>query len=77
MSDPTNNTCTAETTAKKSRGWAYILGILGIVLTVLMAVAIVYFKDQVKDLQNYGYLGAFFISVLGGATIIGVKADPA
>ena len=60
----------AETTAKKSRGWAYILGILGIVLTVLMAVAIVYFKDQVKDLQNYGYLGAFFISVLGGATII-------
>jgi membrane protein YqaA with SNARE-associated domain len=35
-----------------------------------MAVAIVIYKEEVKDLQNYGYFGAFFISVLGGATII-------
>jgi membrane protein YqaA with SNARE-associated domain len=66
----TNETCVAETTAKKSRSWSYILGILGIILTLLMAAAIVYYKDQVKDLQNYGYIGAFFISILGGATII-------
>jgi uncharacterized membrane protein YdjX (TVP38/TMEM64 family) len=55
---------------KKSARRAYILGILGIVLTILMAVAIVVYKEQVKELQSYGYLGAFFISVLGGAVII-------
>jgi membrane protein YqaA with SNARE-associated domain len=59
-----------EDTGKKSAKWSYILGILGIVLTVLMAAAIVIFKDQVQDLRQYGYMGAFFISILGGATII-------
>ncbi|OGO22714.1 MAG: hypothetical protein A2144_06655 [Chloroflexi bacterium RBG_16_50_9] len=61
-----------EQKAKKkisARG-AYILGIAGIILTVLMAIAIVYFKDSVRALQGYGYMGAFFISILGGATII-------
>ncbi|OGO20365.1 MAG: hypothetical protein A2Z15_05465 [Chloroflexi bacterium RBG_16_50_11] len=55
---------------KKSARWVYILGIFGIVITILMAVAIVIYKDEVKELQNYGYFGAFFISILGGATII-------
>jgi membrane protein YqaA with SNARE-associated domain len=55
---------------KKAARRAYILGIVGVVATVLMAVAIVLFKDKVKELQGYGYIGAFFISILGGATII-------
>ncbi len=57
-------------TAKKSARQAYVLGTLGIVLTILMAVAIVVYKEEVKELQHYGYMGAFFISILGGATII-------
>ncbi len=57
-------------TAKKSAGWAYTLGSLGIILTILVAAAIVVFNEEVKELQQYGYLGAFFISILGGATII-------
>ena len=61
-----------EQEAKKSGSAkrAYVLGIVGIVVTVLMAVAVVYFKDEIRALQHYGYLGAFLISILGGATII-------
>lgn len=55
---------------KKSHKWIIIIGIVCVILTILMAVAIVIYKDEVKALQNYGYFGAFFISILGGATII-------
>ncbi|OGN91852.1 MAG: hypothetical protein A2Z70_01195 [Chloroflexi bacterium RBG_13_48_17] len=40
------------------------------VITILMAVGIIVYKEQVQTLQNYGYVGAFFISILGGATVI-------
>lgn len=61
-----------EQAAKKkgSAKAAYFLGILGIVATVLMAVAVVYYGEYLRELQHYGYLGAFVISILGGATII-------
>jgi membrane protein YqaA with SNARE-associated domain len=59
-----------KATIKKSARWAYTLGIIGIILTILMVVAIIYFEDEVKGMQQYGYIGAFFISILGGATII-------
>jgi uncharacterized membrane protein YdjX (TVP38/TMEM64 family) len=49
---------------------AYILGIIGVVATLVMAVAVVYFWEFVRALEGYGYLGAFLISILGGATII-------
>ncbi len=66
----TENPIKQVVTGKKAVRLAYILGIFGFVLTILMAVAIVLYKDEVKELQNYGYFGAFFISILGGATII-------
>jgi hypothetical protein len=50
--------------------WEYHVGILGIVLTVALAVAVIYFWEDVRALQHYGYLGAFIISVFGGATIL-------
>ena len=55
---------------KGSARLAYFLGIFGVVATILMAVAIVYYSESLRELQHYGYLGAFLISVLGGATII-------
>jgi membrane protein YqaA with SNARE-associated domain len=61
---------TAKAHGRKTARWAYALGILGIILTVLMAAAIIIYKDEVQELTNYGYLGAFIISILGGATII-------
>jgi len=57
-------------TDKKSAKGAYILGIAGVVATILMVVAIVYYSEYLRELQHYGYLGAFIISILGGATII-------
>ena len=52
------------------RRWEYYIGILGVVLTIVMAVAVIYFWEFVQALEGYGYAGAFFISILGGATII-------
>lgn len=52
------------------RRWEYYGGVLGIVLTVGLAVAVVYFWKFVQGLGGYGYLGAFIISLLGGATIV-------
>jgi membrane protein YqaA with SNARE-associated domain len=59
-----------EAPRKKSGKLAAFLGIFGIVSTVAMIVAIIYFHDEVGQLQQYGYLGAFIISILGGATVI-------
>jgi len=50
--------------------WEYLVGIAGIVTTVLLVVAVICFWEQIRALEHYGYLGAFVISVFGGATII-------
>jgi len=55
---------------KGSTKTAYFLGIFGIVTTLLMAMAVIYYWEWVRALEAYGYLGAFLISILGGATII-------
>ncbi len=53
-----------------SKKQAYIVGTVGAIATVFMAVAVVYFWEFVRALEGYGYLGVFRISILGGATII-------
>ena len=50
--------------------WEYWVGILGIVLTIALAAAVVYYWEFVQALEHYGYAGAFLISLLGGATIL-------
>jgi len=50
--------------------WEYLIGILGILLTIGMAVAIILFWEEVRVLEHYGYIGVFVISFLGGATIL-------
>ena len=59
-----------EVRKKDSAKGSYILGAFGIIATILMAMAVVYYGESVQNLQRYGYLGAFVISILGGATII-------
>ena len=55
---------------KSSKWLGYVMGIAGIVLTVLIAVAVIYFLERVRALEGYGYLGVFLVSVFGGATIL-------
>jgi len=57
----------ARTGSKKK---AYILGITGAATTLLMAGAVIYFWEFVHALEGYGYLGAFLVSIFGGATIV-------
>jgi membrane protein YqaA with SNARE-associated domain len=59
-----------EEKSRRSRKWAYIIGIVGVILTIAMAVAVFVYGDEIEQMKQYGYLGAFIISVLGGATII-------
>lgn len=49
---------------------AYYLGILGVILTITLGVAVVYFWEEVRALEGWGYTGVFLISIFGGATII-------
>ncbi|MFC1872408.1 VTT domain-containing protein [Chloroflexota bacterium] len=55
-----------NSSAKLSIFW----GILGTLLMVVMAIAVVYYGDLVSKLGSYGYLGAFLVSIVGGATYI-------
>lgn len=55
---------------KRATFWGYFIGIIGIVLTILMFVGIFVFQKELESLRHYGYLGAFLISILGGATIV-------
>ena len=70
LTTDTDSVDTENPTKKKSIGWAYFLGIFGMVATIAMAVAVIYYNDQLNELRHWGYLGAFVISILGGATII-------
>ena len=69
-SSKTDNTATETPAAGKTAKWPLVLGIIGVVLTLLMCAAIIYYNDEIQGMQQYGYIGAFFISILGGATII-------
>ena len=44
--------------------------IIALVFVVLMSASIVLFWDKIKQLETYGYLGIFIISILASATII-------
>lgn len=61
---------TQGTTKSGSNKRAYYLGVLGVVLTIAMAVAVVYYWKEMQSLQQWGYLGVFIISILGGATVL-------
>jgi membrane protein DedA with SNARE-associated domain len=60
----------SEAAKKRSTRSAYALSIVGVILTVLMFVAIIYFDEQINEMKEWGYIGAFIISILGGSTII-------
>ena len=66
----TDNSAGVDKSDVKARRWAYILGVVGVIATILMAAAVIFYNKELNALQHYGYIGAFAISILGGATII-------
>jgi membrane protein DedA with SNARE-associated domain len=59
-----------EVAKPKSRKKEYIIGALALTLTIACCVAVVLYWDYVKQVQQYGYFGAFLISILAGATVL-------
>ncbi|MFC2038807.1 YqaA family protein [Chloroflexota bacterium] len=47
-----------------------IVSVLVVLMVVAITVGLFLFRDRVSELGNYGYLGAFLISLIGNATII-------
>lgn len=47
-----------------------ILRILALVFVITLTALLVIYRDQVKQLQGYGYPGIFLFSILANATII-------
>jgi len=63
----------------QKKGWhQYLLMGIGILLTVLLAVAIVYLWQEMRDVESlaygYGYAGGFLVGILGGITIIPIPS---
>ncbi|MCJ7515310.1 MAG: VTT domain-containing protein [Dehalococcoidia bacterium] len=52
-----------------SRRREYIIGGLALALTVALCVAVIFYWDYIRQAEQYGYFGAFVISVLAGATV--------
>jgi len=55
---------------KKAVRWGLIVGIVGVTFTLAMTAFLILFHNEMESLKQYGYIGAFLISILGGATII-------
>jgi uncharacterized membrane protein YdjX (TVP38/TMEM64 family) len=47
-----------------------ILRVLALVGVIALIVTLIVFRDQVKKLQDYGYVGIFLLSIAANATII-------
>ncbi len=44
-----------------------IVGIIALLITIIGCIAVVLYWDYISQVQQYGYIGAFVISVLAGA----------
>ncbi len=53
---------------EKIRSTIYRFG--GIIFALAITILILVFRDQLRSVGKYGYLGIFFISMIGNATIV-------
>lgn len=67
-----------KTSGRVKTGWVKtgewlrrrVILLLTLFLVIAITIAIFIFRDRVAELGNYGYLGAFLISLIGNATIL-------
>lgn len=59
----------------KKRGWGqYALAITGILFSVVLAIVLFLYWDEIQNAEGYAYLTGFLVSILGGITIIPVPS---
>jgi len=58
---------TTASAGKKT--WQRYGGLVTLILGIALAVAVVFRYQDIQRFEQYGYLGAFLISVFGGATV--------
>ncbi len=52
-------------------GWRfYLISGIGVLLSVLLIAATIYFREDIQNAQGYGYAGVFVIGILCGVTVI-------
>ena len=56
----------ASENSKQQSLWRFA----GIIFAVALSIAIFVFRDQLRAVGNYGYLGIFLIALIGNATIV-------
>lgn len=60
---------------KSKKHWRfYLISGISFLLTVLLAVGVVFFWEEVQQAQGFGYTGGFVVSILGGVTVIPVPS---
>lgn len=69
MSNTINNGKQTET-EKGGVLWGKVIPLLIILFVIAITAALFLYRDRVSEFSNYGYLGAFLISMIGNATII-------
>jgi len=52
-----------------SRKKEYIIGGIALAVTLVLCVAVIFYWDYISQVQQYGYLGVFVISILAGGTV--------
>ncbi|MFH1382740.1 MAG: VTT domain-containing protein [Chloroflexota bacterium] len=56
---------------EKSHRHIYIIGSVSLLLTIILAIATVYYWKEIRaSLSYYGYAGGFVVSILGGIAVI-------
>lgn len=50
--------------------WEFWAGTLSLAVTFGLAIIVVFYWQDVQELAGFSYLGLFFISIIGGATVI-------
>ena len=67
------NTDTITSTSKfrnTLKRWEFWVGLLTIALTFGLAAVVILYWETTRELASYSYLGLFFVSTIGGATVI-------
>jgi len=66
-----NQTCSKTDRLKRTlKRWEFWVGMLTVVLTFGLAIMVVVYWQSFQNMAGASYTGLFFISILGGATVI-------